>query len=318
MTAEALPPASVIISGPGEGYTGQTYDFMAAVEPPTTTLPLTYTWEATGQEPIIHTAGLTDTVSYTWEIAGDQHITVTAGNASGSVMDTHLITLASIPNEFNTFLPCALRACQITFSDDFSDPNSGWAIIDETDYSMEYYMGHYRMSLSEGWIAWSLLDFGVSDYRVEVDVLPVISLDGGMGIFFSATEDGFYLFEIIDGYYSLWRTDYNSWNWIALIDWTYSSTVHPGYQTNRLAVERQGSQIKVYANNVLLGTVSDSTYLGTLAGMAVEAYFGSFDGSFDNFLLSSTDCLEIQGGQELLGRPVNAAFINKPEFVPQP
>jgi hypothetical protein len=319
MTPEVIPPASVSLSGPDEGVTGQSYDFTAAVEPPTATLPLTYTWQASGQAIITHTAGLLDTVSYTWETAGDQYITVTASNAAGSVVDTHLITLASIPREFYTFMPCAMRACKLTFNDSFTNIDSGWDTVHDIDYSMEYSMGQYRMRVNEGWITWSLQDFGVQDYRVEVDALPVASLNGGMGIFFSTTDDGFYLFEVSDGYYSLWRNEIVPWTWTALIDWTSSPAVNPGYQTNRLAVERQGSTIRVFANNVLLGTVSDGTYRGTLVGMAVEAYYGTFDGSFDNFLLNASQCLAPGIGQILLGQPASrAALTNKPQFILQP
>lgn len=319
MTAEVIPPASVSLSGPSEGATWQLYEFTAGVEPLTTTLPLTYTWQATGQAPITHTAGLEDTVGYIWETAGDQVITVTASNTAGSVVDTHLINLVFIPREFNNYLPCALRACQLSFSDDFSNIESGWGTIHDPDYSMDYYMGQYRMTVGEGWIAWSLQDFGVSDYRVELDALPATNLYGGMGIFFGVTNSGFYLFEISDGYYSLWRNATGTWTWTALINWTQSSAVHPGFQTNRLAVDRKGSSIKVYVNNQLLGTVTDGTYKGTRVGMAVEAYSGTFDGRFDNFLLSSSDCLDMQGSQEQLSwQPASAALINRPEFILKP
>ena len=86
-------PVAVLISGPQEGFIDQEYAFTAMVEPVSTTLPITYTWEASNQQPITHTSGTTDTVGFTWDEIGTQTITVTASNGFGSVMNTHSITL---------------------------------------------------------------------------------------------------------------------------------------------------------------------------------------------------------------------------------
>ena len=89
------PPASVNLSGRTEGVTQIGYPFMATVDPMTTTVPITYTWQSTGQVPFIHTGdNLTDTVTFTWTIPGPKVITVTANNQWGTATSTHLITLA--------------------------------------------------------------------------------------------------------------------------------------------------------------------------------------------------------------------------------
>ncbi len=97
--ALVLSPTLVTISGPGEGIVGQSYTFTATVGPITTTLPLAYVWQASGQLPITHTAGITDEVSVTWQLPGMQIITVTASNVSGSVSDSHAITISEAPIE---------------------------------------------------------------------------------------------------------------------------------------------------------------------------------------------------------------------------
>ena len=61
-----VPPASVAISGPASGLVGSACDFTATTSPISSTLPLTYTWQATGQATITHTGGLSDTVAFTW------------------------------------------------------------------------------------------------------------------------------------------------------------------------------------------------------------------------------------------------------------
>jgi hypothetical protein len=79
------PPAldAVTLSGPLTGATGQAYTFAAAVDALSIT-PITYTWEATGQAPIVYgEQGVTHTVAFTWPETGTQAITVTAQSAWG-------------------------------------------------------------------------------------------------------------------------------------------------------------------------------------------------------------------------------------------
>jgi PKD repeat protein len=61
-------------------------------------LPITYTWQATGQSPLMHASDhLSDVVAWTWDTSGPQTITVTARHDDYAVRDTHLITSYSPP-----------------------------------------------------------------------------------------------------------------------------------------------------------------------------------------------------------------------------
>jgi hypothetical protein len=106
-------PDAVAISGPPTGYVQQDYAFTAGVLPITTTLPLTYTWQASGQAPIIRTGeSLSDTIHLTWGMTGTQTITVTARNIQGAVTHTHVITIAETPPDpgpDRVFLPIVIR-----------------------------------------------------------------------------------------------------------------------------------------------------------------------------------------------------------------
>jgi plastocyanin len=90
------PPAGVDITGPSAGEHGNLYAFTAAVNPITTTLPITFSWEATNQLPVtqVNTA-VSDTQVFSWtsSMTGAQWITVTASNAAGSALDTHVIII---------------------------------------------------------------------------------------------------------------------------------------------------------------------------------------------------------------------------------
>jgi hypothetical protein len=90
-----VPPSGLTITGPANGLTNREYGFAAAVTPISTTLPLTYTWLATGQTPrVTSRSSLTDVISFTWSISGTQEISVTVENEVGQVSASRLITIS--------------------------------------------------------------------------------------------------------------------------------------------------------------------------------------------------------------------------------
>jgi len=97
MTVLLAAPTSVTLTGPDSGLMDVLFTFTATVEPVSTTLPLTYLWQADGQATITHTSGLEDTATFVWSAPGIYAITVSAANDFGEVTDTHTITITEIP-----------------------------------------------------------------------------------------------------------------------------------------------------------------------------------------------------------------------------
>ena len=88
-----VPPANLDIVGTDSGLVGTTYHFSATTAPITTTIPLTYVWQGTGQPLVTHTGGLTDTAGFEWDVSGPKNITVTVSNDFGAITNTHVITI---------------------------------------------------------------------------------------------------------------------------------------------------------------------------------------------------------------------------------
>lgn len=67
-----VAPEQVALSGPTTGGLNEAYSFTATVAPETASLPITYTWQATGLEPVVHAdvPSLSDTASFAWASAG--------------------------------------------------------------------------------------------------------------------------------------------------------------------------------------------------------------------------------------------------------
>jgi hypothetical protein len=87
------PLDSVSITGPAGGVIQTSYTFTASMAPVTSTVPVNYVWQASGQTPVTHTGGLSDTVNFTWGSGGVKAITVTASNLVNTVTGTHAITI---------------------------------------------------------------------------------------------------------------------------------------------------------------------------------------------------------------------------------
>lgn len=89
----AVAVGQVAISGPAAGTVNTLYSFTANVQPLTTTLPVTYTWQTTGQPLVTQVGELSSTVSYNWITPGVKTIMVTAQNLLATVTDSYTITI---------------------------------------------------------------------------------------------------------------------------------------------------------------------------------------------------------------------------------
>jgi hypothetical protein len=89
------PLVHVDVLGPDIGAVDTTYAFVGVVSPVTATPPITYSWEAIGQDPVVRPdGGVTDAIEFTWEVTGVKLVTVTVANdCEGTQTDSHSIAL---------------------------------------------------------------------------------------------------------------------------------------------------------------------------------------------------------------------------------
>jgi hypothetical protein len=90
-----VPSTGLALDGPTQGGACFTQPFTASVAPVSSTVPLTYVWQATGQAPVTHTSALSDTVAFTWCSPGAKTVTVAAMNAVGVVTSTQALTISA-------------------------------------------------------------------------------------------------------------------------------------------------------------------------------------------------------------------------------
>jgi len=195
--------------------------------------------------------------------------------------------------DYHIFIPSILKPCLPLYTDDFSNPASGWLVADDGDNRYEYLNGEYRILVrpAPGW-AHTYPDFQASDYAVSVDLRNTSGVDGSYGIAFGVAGDWstFYTLEIYpDGWYGIYR--YDPSDFIVLSE-AFSSAILQGSASNQIKVERNGTSINAYANGQLLASVTDGTYTGPrYIGLVVFSYDQpNVDIRFDNFTVYPTDC----------------------------
>jgi hypothetical protein len=200
--------------------------------------------------------------------------------------------------ENSIYLPLISRAHRVlpagSLFDDFSDPNSGWPVADEEEYTSSYTDGEYRFYIKQadtGGYSYHPT-FRCVDCDIQVDVRSASAIFGLYGVAFGVTEaqDAGYLFGIgFDetgqrGYYELWKgvgdlPDDPLWS-------EASDHIRSSQSTNTLRVQRIGVDIRLYVNGHHLVTVPDDELIGNF-GVGLAAGSEETPGAdvrFDNFL----------------------------------
>jgi len=91
-----------------------------------------------------------------------------------------------------------------SFSDDFSNPTSGWPISEDSIIKIGYLNGEYQIFVKQAnYIVRAGNNYQAADFQVELDVRDAASFDGSAGMYFGSTNVGFYDYEIAYGQFAL-------------------------------------------------------------------------------------------------------------------
>ncbi len=92
------PPTGLTVTGPVTGVADRGYPFTATITPTDVTLPITYTWQASGQSPTSGSGmmSLTNSRIFTWTTTGQKMVTATATSAYGTVTATKAISVTPV------------------------------------------------------------------------------------------------------------------------------------------------------------------------------------------------------------------------------
>ena len=161
-----------------------------------------------------------------------------------------------------------------------SDPmNSGtyWYMLQIPDAYFEMSGGRLVMhGLNPGMVdSWALSSYpALGDAFIEATFVtgsPCSGLDRyGMIVRAPDTDRGVVVEFSCDGRYRVYIWD--GANYTGLQNWTHGAAIAAGpNQTNRMGIWLQGNTVKVYANRVLLGTVSEGKYASGRFGLVIAS-----------------------------------------------
>ena len=141
-----------------------------------------------------------------------------------------------------------------------------------------------------GWSECTTAEY--SDFVVEADAAQVAGPDNNIyGVLFryDLGGDDFYVFAITgDGFYTLNIDGAKHTEPDVIVDWTESSAINKGQQTNHIKVVAVGNNIEYYVNDQLLGQAQDTRLTkGTVGFFAGSTEVSGVQVSFDNLKISN-------------------------------
>jgi uncharacterized repeat protein (TIGR01451 family) len=192
------------------------------------------------------------------------------------------------------YLPIIARNYCPDFFDDFSNPASGWDVVDVSSVRTEYWNGEYRiLTKRAGYIyVFQAPTCDRRNYVVEADARWVGTPGQSYGLGFGITADfsQYYVLDINTDYREFRLRRRDAGGFTTIVPSTYSAAINGGTASNHLKVTRNGDQITLEVNGTVLGTWTDGTITGlTGAGVVSSSYSTNptSDARFDNFSVVS-------------------------------
>jgi hypothetical protein len=179
---------------------------------------------------------------------------------------------------------------QVLFQDDFSDTSSGWDRVNLPEGITDYSNGVYRIFVNtENTDYWANPGLSFEDTIIEVEATKVGGPDDndfGLICRHQNTEN-FYIFLISsDGFFGILRVIDGEQELLAMDEMEYSESIHTGNVTNVIRADCIGSSLTLYANDMQLISVEDSSLVSGDVGLLAGTFdiLGT-DIHFDNFVI---------------------------------
>jgi len=199
-----------------------------------------------------------------------------------------LVTLACTLSPISTPSSGGAQPSNVLFFDDFSNSNSGWDQVHDTNVT-DYSNGGYRIYVDEtNYDIWANPSKSFpGDVQIEVDATKTGGPDDndfGVICRYQDTNNFYFLLISSDGYAAIGKYENGSQQLVSSDEMEQANGITPGAATNHLRAECIGSNLTLYANGNVVATAVDSSFssgdVGLMAGTFSEA---GTDILFDNF-----------------------------------
>lgn len=167
-----------------------------------------------------------------------------------------------------------LAGCMSTsapFTDDFSDPASGWGASSHETYVRGYQQGRYLMQIDEpDWFIWTTAGRTFDDVVLEAVARSEQVADNHFGLFCRYSEGQFYYFAVsADGYYAIFlRKEDGDMEPLTGRAMLRSPLIRTDGAENRLRAVCQGDELRFFVNGEQVARVVDDGLKRGDIGMA--------------------------------------------------
>ena len=209
----------------------------------------------------------------------------------------------------SVYLPIALRSFSpgLLYSDNFSDPESGWWTLDDSWATFRYVDGEYEMKFYSGgsgassWAPTAPLPGGFS-IEADVRMMSLTYARYGLMMYTSGDTAYYYVVDPLSPYYQVQFWDGDEWQELA---YGTSGAIHIGTGTNHLKMAWTGSHLLLYANDQYLATVATNAYDDAWQGVFLWSNAYPVAARFDNFAVRDLP----GGGLSVEPAPAEARFL---------
>ena len=223
----------------------------------------------------------------------DQIIATPTSTPTSTTVPTETILPSPIPSETAT----VLSPPTIQYSEDFSDPYSGWlkgAQPDNPKFNFDYQDGEYVIKMAKGidTVSWVFAQRNFSDSVISVDVRHISgdpNLTGPV-IFWRVSKDFksyYWLFVYASGQFSIQKVS-NGVNSI-IRDWGIEPAINRGQKVNHIDIASVGDLNTIYINGIQVASFNDSSSLqGDIALGATSTKKSEIEVAYDNLIVYSS------------------------------
>lgn len=180
----------------------------------------------------------------------------------------------------------------VLYSDDFSDPDSGWENEwDNPDSAAGYADGKYFFEVrKEKFIIWETPGKSFGDVAIQVDSEVVAGdqdTDHGVICRYQDSDNFYILMVTAQGEAAIRKQEGGEFYLISGDEWLVSDVINPGLASNSLEAVCEGDNLALYVNGILLLETTDNSFAEGDVGLAA----GTFGAAgvrveFDNFVVT--------------------------------
>jgi len=163
----------------------------------------------------------------------------------------------------------------VLFTDDFSNPQSGWDVRRDSDAVTDYLSGEFVIMVGKPDTAlWSKPNRYMTDVSVEVDAREVAGPDDNLyGVICRYQDsDNFYRLVIAgNGYAGITKRAGGTVSVISGPNLMVSNAVQRGQATNHIQAICQGTQLTLYVNGEMVAQATDGDFTAGDTGLLAAA-----------------------------------------------